>query len=303
MKVTANGLSLEVDVQGPPSGEPLLLVMGLGMQLVAWPEAFVRLLAAEGFRVVRYDHRDVGLSQWLDELGVPNLAWAGMRHALGLPVRAPYGIADMAADALGVMDALGLAQAHVCGVSMGGMIAQHLAASHPTRVHSLTLVMTTSGSRRLPQPGWPARKAMMSRPRSAAPEHIVEHVQRLMAVVGSPAYPTAPAELAARTREAAARAWHPAGTARHVAAVIADGDRTPLLAQIQVPTHVIHGLADPLVPPAAGEQLAAAIGGATLDLVPGMGHDLPEALLPRLAQGIVANARRAQDRAASGNRG
>ena len=293
MKVSANGLSLEVDVQGPPEGEPLVLVMGLGMQLVAWPEELVQILVDKGFRVVRFDNRDVGLSQWLDELGVPNLAWAGMRHALGLPVRSAYGLADMAVDALGVMDALGIARAHVCGASMGGMIGQHLAAAQPGRVKSLTLVMTTSGSRRLPQPGLKARKAMMSRPRSAEPEDVVDHVQRLMAVIGSPAYPTEPSLLAARTRAAALRAWHPAGTARHVAAVIADGDRSPMLARIQAPTHVIHGLADPLVPPAAAEQLAACIPGATLDLVPGMGHDLPLPLLPRLAQGIQDNARRA----------
>lgn len=294
MKVMANGLSIEVDVQGPPHGEPLLLVMGLGMQLVAWPQELVELLVGQGYRVVRFDHRDVGLSQWLDELGVPNLAWAGMRHALGLAVHSPYGLPDMAADALGLMDALGLERAHVCGASMGGMIGQHLASGHPSRVKSLVLVMTTSGSRRLPQPGLRARKAMMSRPRSAAPEDVVEHVQRLMTVIGSPGHPTDPAVLAQRTREAAARAWHPAGTARHVAAVIADGDRSALLPRIQAPTHVVHGLADPLVPPAAAEQLAACIPGATLDLVPGMGHDLPSALLPRLAEGIGRNARRAR---------
>ena len=294
MKVVANGLSIEVEVHGPQEGDPVLLVMGLGMQLVAWPDEFIELLAGQGFRVLRYDHRDVGRSQWLDALGVPNLAWAGMRHALGLQVTAPYGITDMAGDALGVMDALGVAQAHVCGVSMGGMIGQHLAAHHPSRVKSLTLMMTTAGARELPQPRWPARKAMMSRPRSAAPQDVVDHVQRLMDVIGSPGYPTDPGLLAERTRAAAARAWHPAGTARHVAAVIADGDRTPLLSRIQAPTHVMHGQDDPLVPCAAAEHLAAHIRGATLEIIPGMGHDLPGPLLPRLADGVVRNARRAR---------
>ena len=294
MRIESNGLSLEVDVQGPPAGEPLLLVMGLGMQLVNWPQSLVGELLHRGFRVIRYDHRDIGQSQRLDELGVPNLAWAGMRHMLGLAVRAPYRIADLAADAVGVLDALQLGSAHVCGVSMGGMIGQHLAADHGSRVRSLTLVMTTSGARELPQPGWKARKAMMSRPRSAAVDDVVVHVQRLMEVVGSPGFPTDPRQLAERTRLAHARGWHPAGTARHVEAVIADGDRTPMLARIVAPTHVIHGLGDPLVPCAAARQLAAHIRGATLDLVPGMGHDLPDALAVRLAEGIASNAARAR---------
>jgi pimeloyl-ACP methyl ester carboxylesterase len=127
-EVVANGIGIEVDDQGLPDGEPLLLIMGLGMQLTGWPDELVQVLVSRGFRVLRFDNRDIGLSQYFDHLGVPNLAWAGMRHALGLPVRAPYSLADMAGDAVGVLDALGIAQRHVCGASMGGMIAQHLAA-------------------------------------------------------------------------------------------------------------------------------------------------------------------------------
>ncbi|MFY9512928.1 MAG: alpha/beta fold hydrolase, partial [Rubrivivax sp.] len=273
MRVAANGIEIEVDDRGPPAAEPLLLVMGLGMQLIGWPDELVALLLQRGFRVIRLDNRDAGLSTGFDHLGVPNLPIAGLRYALHLPVRAPYGLADMAADTLGVLDALGIASAHVCGASMGGMIAQHLAARNPQRLQSLTLMMTSSGSRRLPQPRWELQRALMSRPAGNKPEAVVAHLQRLLALIGSPAFPPEPEAQRQRLEATVARAWRPAGTVRQLAAVAADGDRTPLLQQIGAPTCVIHGQADPLVPVAAGQDLANRITGATLDLVPGMGHD------------------------------
>ncbi len=293
MRVVANGLGIEVDDQGPPGGEPLLLIMGLGMQLTGWPDELVQMLVAHGFRVIRHDNRDVGLSQGFDHLGLPNMAWAAMRHALHLPVHAPYGVADMAADALGVLDALGIAQAHVCGASMGGMIAQHLAARHPQRLKSLTLMMTTSGSRRLPQARWPVQRALMSRPEGRDPDAVVAHLEHILHLIGSPAYPPEPERQRARLRATVQRAWRPAGTARQLMAVAADGDRSALLPLITAPTRVIHGEADPLVPVAAGRDLVARIAGAQGDFVPGMGHDLPLQLLPRFAEGIAANAARA----------
>jgi pimeloyl-ACP methyl ester carboxylesterase len=148
MQVRANGIRLEVEDHGPPHGEPLVLIMGLGMQLVAWHEDFVERLVDAGFRVIRFDNRDIGLSQDFDHLGVPNLAFEAMRHAIGLPVRAPYTLADMADDTAGMLDALGLRAVHVCGASMGGMVAQQLAVRHPSRVKSLTLMMTSRGARR-----------------------------------------------------------------------------------------------------------------------------------------------------------
>ncbi|OYV00873.1 MAG: alpha/beta hydrolase [Burkholderiales bacterium PBB5] len=292
MRLAANGLQIEVDIQGPPGGEPLLLVMGLGMQLTGWPDALVADLVARGFCVIRLDNRDAGLSQGFDEAGVPSLWRAAMRHTLHLPVRAPYGIADMAADALGVLDALGVASAHVCGASMGGMIAQHLAARHPQRVRSLTLMMTTSGARHLPQPRPAVQLAMLARPRSNAQADVVAHLEKLLRLIGSPAYPPDPVLLRQRLQETVQRAFRPQGTARQLLAVAADGDRSPLLGAIQAPTLVLHGLADPLVPPAAGQHLQQLIRHATLDLVPGMGHDLPSQLLPRMAQGISALAGR-----------
>lgn len=286
MRLQANGLELEVDVQGPAKGEPVLLIMGLGMQLVAWPQAFVDLLVARGLRVIRFDNRDAGLSQGFDALGVPNMPVAALRYFLRLRVRAPYSVADMAADALGVLDALGIPQAHVCGASMGGMIAQHLAARHPQRVKSLALMMTTSGSRRLPQARAHVRRALLTRPDGSDPERVVAHLERLLHLIGSPAYRPEPEAFRARLRATVERAWRPAGTARQLVAVVADGDRTPLLQQIVAPTVVIHGRDDPLVPPACGEDLAHRIAGARIDLVPGMGHDLPDALLPRFAAAL-----------------
>ncbi|MDE2368249.1 MAG: alpha/beta fold hydrolase [Burkholderiales bacterium] len=292
MRVVANGIGIEIDDQGPAGAEPLLLVMGLGMHLTAWPQALVQLLIARGFRVLRMDNRDIGLSQGFDALGVPHLAWAGMRHLLHLPSVAPYSLAEMAADALGVLDALGIGRAHVCGASMGGMIVQHLAAGQPSRVASLTLMMTTSGARRLPQPTWPVRQALLSRPRGRGTDAVVDHLEHIYRLIGSPVFPAERDELRARIRAQVERAWHPAGTARQLVAVIADGDRTPLLGRIAAPTLVIHGEADPLVPVAAGHDLVSRIAGAQGDFIPGMGHDLPQQLLERYADGIAANARR-----------
>ena len=294
MQIVANGIGIEVDDQGPASGEPILLIMGLGMQLIAWPQELVQLLISRGFRVLRMDNRDIGLSQGHDHLGKPPVAWATLQYALHLPVPSPYGLADMAKDAVGVLDALGIRRAHICGASMGGMVAQHLGATHAERVKSLTLIMTTSGARNLPQPGFKVGAALLKRrPSAKQPEALLDHLAELMTLIGSPAHPHEPADLRARLRVSLERAWRPAGSARQLIAIAADGDRTPLLGRITAPTHIIHGEADPLVPVAAGRDLAARIQGATADFIPGMGHDLPAALLPRMADGIAQVARRA----------
>jgi pimeloyl-ACP methyl ester carboxylesterase len=292
MRIVANGIAIEVDDQGLPGGQPLLLIMGLGMQLVAWPDELVQLLVSRGFRVIRMDNRDIGLSQHFDQLGVPNVAVGAVRHTLGMAVASPYSLADMAADALGVLDALGLQQAHVCGASMGGMIAQHLAARHPQRVKSLTLMMTTSGARHLPQPGWRVRGALLSRPASNQPADVVRHFEKLLKVIGSPGFPPDAEGQRRRLLATVQRSWHPAGTLRQLLAVAADGDRSALLPRITMPTRVIHGLADPLVRVEAGRELAQRIAGAQADFIPGMGHDLPLQLLPRFAEGIAENAAR-----------
>jgi pimeloyl-ACP methyl ester carboxylesterase len=294
MQISANGIALEVEDHGSPAGEPLVLIMGLGMQLVAWHPEFVAMLVARGFRVIRFDNRDSGLSQRFDHLGVPNLALDSIRHAVGLKISAPYTVADMADDTAALLAALGIPAAHICGASMGGMIAQQLAVRHPQRVKSLTLIMTSSGSRHLPGPTLKVRSALISRP--ADPNNVqsvIEHYVKLYRLIGSPAYPAPVAYLQERLGQSVRRSYRPAGTARQMVAIAADGNRSKLLAQIKVPTQIIHGQADPLVPVAAGTDLAAKIAGAEIDLIAGMGHDLPTELWPRFVGGIASAAARA----------
>jgi len=297
MQVRANGIALEVDVRGPAQGEPLLLIMGLGMQLTAWHEGLVDLLVARGFRVIRFDNRDVGLSQAFDEHRVPNLGWQSMKHLVGLPVSSAYTLADMADDCAALLDALRIASAHVCGASMGGMIAQRLAALHPQRVKSLTLIMTTSGARHLPGPAMKVRGALLSRParpaRPADVDSVVDHYCGLYRLIGSPGYPADEAWRREWLARSVRRSHRPQGTARQLLAIAADGDRSALLKALRVPTQIIHGAADPLVPVPAAHDLLAKVPGAVLDVVDGMGHDLPPPLWPRFASGIAAAAARA----------
>ncbi len=287
MQVSANGLLLEVDDRGPVGGQPLLMIMGLGMQLVAWPEGLVDQLVARGFRVIRFDNRDVGLSQKFDQLGAPNIAAAAVRHTLRLGVRSGYSLADMADDTAALIEALGLSSAHVCGASMGGMVAQHLAARHPQRVRSLTLMMTTSGARRLPQPGWKVRMALLGQPDNPADiDSIIDRFIKVYGVIGSPGFRPDPDTLRDRLGHAVRRAYQPDGTMRQLLAILADGDRSAMLAAIKHPTMIIHGLADPLVPVQAGRDLARRIVGAQSDFIEGMGHDLPEPLWGRFVADI-----------------
>ena len=293
MQISANGIALEVEDHGPANGEPLVLVMGLGMQLVAWHPDFVALLVARGFRVIRFDNRDSGRSQGFDNLGVPNLALDSIRFAVGMKINAPYTVGDMADDTAGLLDAMGLASAHVCGASMGGMIAQQLAARHPQRVKSLTLIMTSSGARKLPGPTLKVRSALLSRPADPnSVQSVIEHYVKLYRLIGSPGYPPTEADLRERLGMAVRRAYRPAGTLRQMVAIAADGNRSALLAQVRQPTQIIHGKADPLVPVAAGIDLAARIAGAEVDLIAGMGHDLPTELWPRFVSGIASAAGR-----------
>ncbi len=294
MKISANDVLLEVEDHGPTDGAPLLLIMGLGMQLVAWHEEFVDSLVQRGFRVIRFDNRDIGLSQRFDELGVPNLPLLGIKATLGLTVHSPYTLADMAADTAGLLDALNIPAAHVCGASMGGMIAQHLAVRHPERVKSLTLMMTTSGARKLPQPSMKVRAALLSRPAKPGDvDSIIDHYVQLYRVIGSPGYPAGDEFLQRRLGLSVRRSYRPRGVARQLAAIVADGDRTALLAKITAPTAVLHGRDDPLVPVAAGHDLAAKIAGASLEVIDGWGHDLPMPLWPRFVQVIEGAAARA----------
>ncbi|HEY2926607.1 alpha/beta fold hydrolase [Piscinibacter sp.] len=294
MQIASNGIRLEVEDHGSPAGEPLVLIMGLGMQLVAWHDDFVASLVARGFRVIRFDNRDIGLSQSFDHLGVPNLSLEALKLAVGLRVQSAYSLVDMANDTAGLLDALGIGAAHVCGASMGGMVAQQLALRHPQRVKSLTLMMTTSGARRLPGPSLKVRAAMLSSPEDPNSfDSVVSHYVKVYKLIGSPGFPSADDWLHQRLGMSVRRSYRPRGTARQLTAIAADGDRSPLLSQIMAPTQVLHGLADPLVPVAAGRDLASKIPGARLELIEGMGHDLPVPLWPRFVEGIRAAAARA----------
>ncbi|HEY9108767.1 MAG TPA: alpha/beta fold hydrolase [Roseateles sp.] len=297
MQVSANGVRIEVDIRGPADGEPLLMIMGLGMQLVAWPEGLVDELVARGFRVIRFDNRDIGLSQPFDDLGLPNIPLAALLHTFRLPVKAPYQIADLARDAVGVLDALGIPRAHVCGASMGGMVAQHLGFAHAGRVKSLTLMMTTSGHRGLPSESLKVRRALLSRPRPGATpqqkfENILDHFVALYGVIGSPGYPPEPQELRENIARGVRRAFRPQAVARQLVAVAADNRRAERLDRITAPTLVMHGQHDALIPVAAAHDLAQRIPGARLEIIPGWGHDLPQPLWPRFAADIAANAAR-----------
>lgn len=295
MKVESNGLAIEVEDTGvagtDPTRLPVLLVMGLGMQLVAWPPALVDALQAQGHRVVRFDNRDVGLSARLDHLGVPNLMWESMKLNMGLPVRAPYQVQDLALDALGVLDALQIPRAHVVGVSMGGMIAQRVALQAPERTATLTSIMSSSGARYLPGPKAAVLRALLGKPRAPTQEAILDHYVHLFRTIGSPGFPTDEAVLRERILQSTRRGYHPAGTVRQLAAVAADARRADELAKIQAPTLVMHGLADPLVPFACGQDTARRIPGAKLVAVPGMGHDLPPGVVDRLLTHLLPHVR------------
>jgi pimeloyl-ACP methyl ester carboxylesterase len=288
--VAANGITIEYESLGDPSAPAILLIMGLGMQLVAWPDAFCHGLVERGFRVIRFDNRDCGLSSKVRVRKQPNLLAALAAAWLRLPVRAPYTLDVMAADAVGLLDALGVRRAHVVGVSMGGMIAQVLAATFPARVMSLTSIMSSSGSRKVSQPRPDAKRALLSRPGNPGDaESVIDHLVGVFGVIGSPGFPAKPEELRDQLTRSVRRSYHPAGVARQLVAIIASGDRRRLLRNVTAPTLVIHGADDPLVPVEAGRDTARHIAGAKLTVIEGMGHDLPAALLPMLVAAIAAH--------------
>ena len=289
-QATVNGVRLAYEDRGPRDAPSILLVMGLGGQLTLWPDEFVDALVARGFRTIRYDNRDVGLSTRFDAAGVPNLKWMFVKAAIGLPVRSAYSLADMAADGIALLDHLGVARAHVVGASMGGMIAQHIAARYPQRALSLTSIMSTTGNRRLPRARKEAMQVLANRPMGGDPEAMIAYSVRAARVIGSPGYPAEEERLQRRVRADYERGFYPQGVARQMAAIVADGDRRSMLKRVTAPTLVIHGEDDPLVPPAGGRDTAASIAGARLMTIPGMGHDLPLALVDTLADAIAGHA-------------
>ena len=298
MKIKANQIDIEIEDTGPdPSGQErpaVLLIMGLGMQLVAWPPAMVQALVDAGYRVIRLDNRDIGLSQKFDHLGQPNLVWQSIKYKLGLRVTAPYSLHDMAADALAVLDTLNVEKAHVVGVSMGGMIAQRVALAAPARVLSLTSIMSSSGARGLPQAQPQVMRVLLSRPVGSDPGSVLAHYVRLFKTIGSPGFPVDDVALREHIAVGVQRGFHPAGTLRQMVAIAADSRRAAELAALRLPTLVIHGKADPLVPFACGEDTARRIPGATLVGIEGMGHDLPPGVVQRLLEPLIPHLQTAQ---------
>ena len=286
---TTAGIELCYETLGDPNDPALLLIMGLGFQMIAWPQELCEGLAARGFHVIRFDNRDSGRSTHLTASPPPTRRELLTRH-----IRRPaYTLADMAGDAAGLLDHLDIKRAHVVGASMGGMIAQTLAAQSPERVSSLVSIMSNTGSRLNGQPSlrlWPYLLA----PQPADRERYIQHGVELLALAGSPGYDTDEAELREMLVLTFDRGTSPAAYARQLGAITASGNRTPALRQVTAPTLVIHGLADRIVSPSGGRATARAIPNANLMLLAGMGHDLPRALWPLFTDAIARNAERAE---------
>jgi pimeloyl-ACP methyl ester carboxylesterase len=288
------GLELDYESFGHADTPAILLIMGLGMPGVAWPDPLVDGLVAAGFRVIRFDNRDCGHSGKVAGGRMPDLRIAIARALLRRRVIAPYTLDDMAADSVGLLDVLGIERAHLVGASMGGMIAQNIAALYPQRVASLTSIMSSTGNPSprvaLGRPG--ALRAILTRPTSTSDvETLVEHYVRVFGVIGSPGFAVDGELLRHNLRRIVSRGIHPAGTARQLLAILASGDRRALLARIVAPTLVVHGSDDPLLPVAAGRDTALHIPGARLEIISGMGHDLPPGVQPLLVERIVAHCR------------
>jgi pimeloyl-ACP methyl ester carboxylesterase len=282
-------LEIAYETFGEPDDTPVLLVMGLATQMVGWPDDFCRGLAERGLFVVRFDNRDIGLSTHLDDAGAPDIMTVlGGDHS-----SVPYGLADLADDTVGLLDALGLGSAHVVGASMGGMIAQLVALRHPARVRSLTSIMSTTGD---PAVGAPAEAAMavLLAPPASDREGAVQRAVDTYRVIGSPGFEFDETGLRERAGLSFDRAYDPAGVARQLAAILTTADRTPDLARITAPTLVIHGAHDALMNVSGGRATAAAIPDAELLVVDGMGHDLPREVWPELLDRITALIGRAE---------
>ena len=285
-----NGIEIEVETRGPEQAPAFLLIRGLSTQLIHWPEGFLDRFVAAGYRVVIFDNRDVGKSTKFEAAGMPSLP-----DLLGGSAEPAYSVADMAADAVGVLDALGIAKAHVAGISLGGMIAQHLAFSHADRFHSVTSIMSSSGAPGLPSGTPEALAALTSQPSDPKDrEGVIAHNMKTQRVIGSPGFPATEPELRSYFERGYDRCYCPQGSARQMAAVFYDTDRADRLAEIRIPFFVIHGAADPLIPLACGEDTAKRVAHARMEIIAGMGHDITNANSPIVADLLIRFAQARQ---------
>jgi pimeloyl-ACP methyl ester carboxylesterase len=287
----ANGIDIYYEETGPVDAPVILLVMGLGTQMIAWPDELIQGLVGKGYRVIHYDNRDVGLSQRMDGAAAGSLVWAMLASRFGLPVRTAYTLTDMAADGAALLGALGIDKAHIVGASMGGMITQLMAANHPDKVLSMTSIMSSSGKPGLPGPRADIRKRMMvKRPANPTRGEAVAFGAESLQAIAFPdpkRLPTAFADMAGRAFD---RGYYPIGMKRQLLAVVADGSRVSRLRTITAPTLVVHGGADPLVPKEGSEDIVRHIPGARLEIIEAMAHDLPPSQIGRMVELISAHA-------------
>ena len=275
MQLFINGVRLEVEDTGEKDRDAVLLIPGMAMQLIVWPEAMVHQLHQAGYRVIRLDNRDIGLSQDMAHLPAPNLMWFMLQQKLGFQPQAPYSIQDMANDALGVLDHLQINQAHLVGVSMGGMIGQRICIGSPQRALSLTSIMSSSGAKGLPGPTPDMRRVLFTPPAKAGTQAAHQHALRFVQALAGPGFAHPEGSQQQLVNDSLKRSSRPMGAYRQMLAAMADRERAGLLARITTPTLVIHGKADPLVPYACGEDTARRIPNAKLHGIEGMGHDMP----------------------------
>ncbi|MHA2284060.1 MAG: alpha/beta fold hydrolase [Promethearchaeota archaeon] len=284
-KANANNIKIEYETFGNASDKPLLLVNGLGSQMINWDEGFIQLLVDRGFYVIRFDNRDVGLSTKIDEAGVPNMMDAYMAIQAGKPYDPPYSVEDMADDAVGLLDALKIEKAHVCGVSMGGMIVQVLTYRHPTRVLSLTSIMSSTGNPDIPR-GDPEVGRVMATPAPSDRDGYIEYYIKLRRLLHGTKFPYDEAKHREHSGRAYDRSFYPPGISRQSLAIMANGNRTSKLASITVPTLVIHGSDDPVIRVEGGKDTHEAIHGSKLLIIDGMGHSLPPETWEKISNAI-----------------
>lgn len=286
-KAQVNGIEIAYEVQGDLCKPVILLIHGLSMSIAAWPPAFLRALRDAGFTLVMLDNRDMGHSQEFTEHGVPNLALQVLKNKLCLPIKTVYRLEDMALDAVSLLDELNIQKAHVVGVSMGGMIAQLMAIHHSEQLLSLTSIMSTTGKRGLPGAKKEVLQHLLSKPASDAMSDILAHSAKTWQLIGSPAYPTDKDTIEIFVKNLLERGMKRTGTARQMLAILASVNRHKNLKKVSLPSLVIHGKADPLVPVECGIDTANSIPNAKLELIDGMGHDFPVELIPRITQRVI----------------
>ena len=282
MQLFINGVRLEVEDTGEKDRDAVLLIPGMAMQLIVWPEAMVHQLHQAGYRVIRLDNRDIGLSQDMAHLPAPNLMWFMLQQKLGFQPQAPYSIQDMANDALGVLDHLQINQAHLVGVSMGGMIGQRICIGSPQRALSLTSIMSSSGAKGLPGPTPDMRRVLFTPPAKAGTQAAHQHALRFVQALAGPGFAHPEGSQQQLVNDSLKRSSRPMGAYRQMLAAMADRERAGLLARITTPTLVIHGKADPLVPYACGEDTARRIPNAKMHGIEGMGHDMPPGVIDNM---------------------